>query len=336
MKRRAFTLIELLVVIAIIAVLIALLLPAVQAAREAARRAQCVNNLKQISLAILNYESAALSLPPGEKAGVYFNWTAFILPYVEESTMWNALNMLGNNAHVGDYADSKLRYSGVCNLTVTSSHINVYKCPSDPNNMNLAYGPSLPITSHNYSANFGNTDLDQNTPYFGVPFLGAPFGDIGAPYADIDSSIVSGFAGKITSIINGCQPLSSILDGTSNTLMNSEVVVGLGGDLRGFNWWSNGGATFCTQGTPNSATLDVFSSGGYCIPTNPANPPCSTVGSTLTVGLTMTVRSKHAGGGVNASMCDGSVRFIRNTINLQTWRALSTTKGGEVISADSY
>src|SRR5215831_17732652 len=95
---RGFTLIELLVVIAIIAVLIALLLPAVQSAREAARRAQCVNNLKQIGLAMHNYESANSSLPPGIKGSVWGTWLVYVLPFMEQSSMFNAWNYYGNNS----------------------------------------------------------------------------------------------------------------------------------------------------------------------------------------------------------------------------------------------
>src|SRR6476620_11590612 len=96
--RRGFTLIELLVVIAIIAVLIALLLPAVQAAREAARRAQCVNNLKQIGLACLNYESALGCLPPGTKGSLWGTWMLFVLPFAEQQALYNAWNFSGDNS----------------------------------------------------------------------------------------------------------------------------------------------------------------------------------------------------------------------------------------------
>jgi len=89
-QRRAFTLIELLVVIAIIAVLISLLLPAVQSAREAARRAQCVNNLKQIGLGMHNYHSSFGSFPPGQKSCCWGTWILFMLPYVEQTQLWNA------------------------------------------------------------------------------------------------------------------------------------------------------------------------------------------------------------------------------------------------------
>src|SRR5881227_1150297 len=95
-RRRGFTLIELLVVIAIIAVLIALLLPAVQAAREAARRSQCVNNLKQIGLGVMNYESSIGCFPPGEKGCCWGTWNVFILPYIEQSALYNSWNSYGN------------------------------------------------------------------------------------------------------------------------------------------------------------------------------------------------------------------------------------------------
>src|ERR1700684_2099430 len=110
--RHGFTLIELLVVIAIIAVLIALLLPAVQAAREAARRAQCVNNLKQIGLAMMNYESANGSLPPGEKGGCWGTGMVFVLPFVEQQSLFNAWNSYGSNVPSQGALDSNFRYAG--------------------------------------------------------------------------------------------------------------------------------------------------------------------------------------------------------------------------------
>jgi prepilin-type N-terminal cleavage/methylation domain-containing protein/prepilin-type processing-associated H-X9-DG protein len=329
-RRRGFTLIELLVVIAIIAVLIALLLPAVQAAREAARRAQCVNNLKQIGIGMHNYVSAMGSLPPGVKGCCYGSWQVFALPWVEQQSMFNAWNTLGSNANNGGPYDGILRYAGVCNTTVTQRHVNVYKCPSDGGNMNLT-GVGILTTSHNMVVNFGNTDLDQNTPYFGVTFLGAPFSDIGAPLPD-QNTVQN--PGKMVSVANGTFGFQAILDGTSNTLMTSEVIVGQSGDLRGFGWWSNG-AIFSAWATPNSSILDILPSGGYCVPSNPMNPPCDPNGQSATSGLIVSARSRHPGG-VNAGMCDGSVRFVKNSISLITWRALSTTQGSEVISSDSF
>jgi prepilin-type N-terminal cleavage/methylation domain-containing protein/prepilin-type processing-associated H-X9-DG protein len=328
--RRGFTLIELLVVIAIIAVLIALLLPAVQAAREAARRSQCVNNLKQIGIGMHNYHDAMGSLPPGVKGCCYGSWQVYVLPWVEQQTLYNAWNNLGSNAQNGGPFDTVLRYSGAANTTVTQRHVSTYKCPSDGNNMTPT--SSNNITSHNTVVNFGNTDLDQNTPYFGVTFQGAPFADIGAPLPD--QNTVQNGTGVMASIVNGVFSFNSLTDGLSNTLMTSEVIVGQGGDLRGFGWWSNG-AIFSAWGTPNTSVLDIMPSASYCVPSIRTNPPCDTKGQSSTSGLIISARSRHPGG-VNAGMCDGSVKFIKNSISLPIWRALSTSHGSEVLSADSY
>jgi prepilin-type N-terminal cleavage/methylation domain-containing protein/prepilin-type processing-associated H-X9-DG protein len=328
-RHRGFTLIELLVVIAIIAVLIALLLPAVQAAREAARRAQCVNNLKQIGLACHNYENSNGSLPPGIKGCCYGTWQVYILPGVEQQALYNSWNALGNNTTSGGAFDSVLRYGGAANLTVTRSHVNSYKCPSDGTNMTPT--SSNLITSHNYVVNFGNTNIDQTNPYLGVPWLGSPFDDIGSPLPQQN-------AGQnpkgLLSAANGITPFSGIIDGLSNTLMASEVIVGQGGDLRGFGWWGNG-AVFSTWGGPNSTILDLMPSGSYCKPAISTNPPCSTSGQSSTSGIVISARSRHPGG-VNAAMCDGSVKFFKNSISIPIWRAVSTTRGNEVVSADSY
>src|SRR5438094_7934711 len=130
-QRSAFTLIELLVVIAIIAVLIALLLPAVQAAREAARRSQCVNNLKQIGLAMHNYESSNSSLPWGQKSCCWGTWIVPILSGIEQQALFNAWNFTGDGKWSGSASmDTNFRYSGVCNVTVSSARMNTLMCPS--------------------------------------------------------------------------------------------------------------------------------------------------------------------------------------------------------------
>ncbi|MBX6316728.1 MAG: DUF1559 domain-containing protein, partial [Isosphaeraceae bacterium] len=255
--QRGFTLIELLVVIAIIGVLIALLLPAVQAAREAARRAQCVNNLKQIGIAMHNYHDTTGSLPPGHRASVCGTWQTFILPYIEGHPLYNAYNMDGRYLlpNGTKNPDSNLRYGGVCNLTVTRSRINTLTCPSD---MPVAVAAYNNITNHNYAVNFGNAGVYQQldtsftgikyaTPY-PVPWLGAPFSD----------SDPSNYPAR-QQVYN----LASIIDGTSNTLMASEVVQGQNGDIRGFTWWGEA-ATFETWLAPNSPLPDVQESAGYC------------------------------------------------------------------------
>jgi len=130
-RRSGFTLIELLVVIAIIAVLIALLLPAVQAAREAARRSQCVNNLKQLGLAFHNYESSNGTLPWGQKSCCWGTWLVPIMPGIEQQSLFNSWNFTGDAKWSGSATmDTPFRYSGVCNITVSSTRVNSFMCPA--------------------------------------------------------------------------------------------------------------------------------------------------------------------------------------------------------------
>ena len=334
--RRGFTLIELLVVIAIIAVLIALLLPAVQAAREAARRSQCVNNLKQIGLAMHNYQSSNNCLPQGTRGCCWGTWLVTVLPFVEQNAMYNAWNASGNNdVPIGDPLDRLFRYNGVCNSTVTTSRISSYSCPSDPNaqaTSSLLGGGKL-VTSHNYVANFGNTTHQQGSltdNSITYPFMGAPFGDVGSPKADITTGTGQGATNRNVDF-NG------ITDGLSNTMMNSEVLIGqssgnMNYDLRGFSWWAYG-ASFTGYLTPNSTKPDWMQDKTYCnVAKIPSNPPC--IEGTNYLVFTA-ARSKHPGG-VNAAFCDGSVKFMKNTVNPTTFMALSTARGNEVVSADAY
>jgi prepilin-type N-terminal cleavage/methylation domain-containing protein/prepilin-type processing-associated H-X9-DG protein len=316
-KSRGFTLIELLVVIAIIAVLIALLLPAVQAAREAARRAQCVNNLKQIGLAVMNYESTNAVLPPGCKAQVWGTWAIFILPYIEQGQMYNAWNSYGDWTTTAYGSSTALRYSGAANTTVTTSRVSSYTCPSDTKS-----APLDGIPSYDYAANYGNTSITTvsattstapSATYNGYTYCGSPFTDM--------------LIQPVT--------IASITDGMSNTMFHSECIEGQDSatgayDLRGFiHWWE--AAFFESSLAPNSTQPDQMQSSGYCVAGYLGNPPC--VGS-ATNNYVHAARSRHPGG-VNALMGDGSVRFVKNTISMVTWQGISTTKGGEVVSSDS-
>jgi prepilin-type processing-associated H-X9-DG protein len=127
--------------------------------------------------------------------------------------------------------------------------------------------------------------------------------------------------------------LGEITDGTSNTLMASEAIQGRGDDLRGYTWWG-GAAGFTSYLAPNSTEPDVVTggivTGNICQPTTSPLLPC-TAASTPARPRLMGARSLHAGG-VNAALCDGSVRFVQNNIDIHTWRALSTSRGGEVVS----
>jgi len=309
--RRGFTLIELLVVIAIIAVLIALLLPAVQAAREAARRSQCVNNLKQLGLAVLNYESTHSSLCPGSKYQVWGTWTIFVLPFMEQTALYNAWNNAGHYSQ----SFSDFRYSGVAQTTVTRTRIQAFTCPSDTPN-----APLSGVQSYNYAANYGNTAIiaSANTSTTqALTYNGVQYG--GAPFLDINFGIVR---------------LGDVTDGLSNTMLHSEVVQGQSNatayDLRGFtHWWE--GAYYTAFMTPNTTQPDQMQNASYCLYPYMNNPPCA-MASTNWMHAS---RSRHAGG-VNTLFGDGRVQFIKNSISPNTWRALSTTKGGEVVSSDAY
>ncbi len=321
-RRRGFSLIELLVVIAIIFVIAALLLPAVQAAREAARRAQCTGNLKQISMAMHEYHEVHSVLPPGKKACCWGTWLVYVLPHLAQQPLFNAWNSSGINA-AGAPAnfDLDLRYFGAANRTVTSTRLSTFLCPSDQTNAPVTAtmnGLTYSCTSQNYAANFGNSIVKQ-IDFQDVRFGGAPFVDIGSPEGDYDQP------GRATI------GFKSIHDGLSNTLLVSEVVVGQGQDLRGFSWWGDA-ATFEAFVSPNSSFPDVLFSPFYCINQSP-NPPCTS--ATTALPDMYVARSRHPFG-VNVAMGDASVHFIKNSINLRTWRALSTTQGNEVISGDSY
>jgi prepilin-type N-terminal cleavage/methylation domain-containing protein/prepilin-type processing-associated H-X9-DG protein len=321
---RGFTLIELLVVIAIIAVLIALLLPAVQAAREAARRMQCTNNLKQIGLAMHNYHSAfntftmgrtGINRPtgslgyPGDPTGANhrMTWSWWILPYLEQGNIVGAINF-------------NLPYDNLAQTTSLYTAIGGYYCPSDPN-AGIINGATYKFHLCNYMANWGNMTYDQAgiiNPYTGpqvpnpVPFLGAPFS------------------------LDQAYGIQAISDGSNNTLLISEVVAcvpsGSGVDTvdhRGavFNDDHNC-AMFMAYTTPNSLIPDQVTS--YCVYPYVNNPPC------IDTTPAFNAARRYHPGGVNAAFCDGSVRFAKNSVNVSTWRALSTTQGGEVISSDAY
>jgi prepilin-type N-terminal cleavage/methylation domain-containing protein len=332
--RAGFTLIEVMVVIAVLAILVAIVLPAVPAARETARRVQCSNNLKQIGLAMHDYHDQQGSLPPGVKGCCWGTWLLFILPNLEQESLFNAWNFVGDNRYDQSIQDGLFGYAGAANTTVTSSHIETYYCPSDPHNGKRACFAS--VTSQNYVVNFGNTITNQ-TPFYlyngsKMPFLGAPFTDMGAPDRDVTAATPEGGDG-------GTVSFAGISDGLSTTMLVSEVVVGSGRDLRGFSWWGYA-AQFTGLQPPNSSSPDVLQSSDDC-PSVPPTPPCiaasGSVSGDVYIGLGMATapRSKHSWG-VYVGMADGSVRFVRNSVSLFLFQALSSTRGGEIVTYDSY
>ncbi|WP_422931754.1 DUF1559 domain-containing protein [Singulisphaera sp. PoT] len=327
--RRGFTLIELLVVIAIIAVLIALLLPAVQAAREAARRIQCTNNLKQIGLGMANYESTNNNLPAGIKGCCWGTWVVFILPAMEQTAAFNGWNYNGDNSTAGAPGGSNstdLRYGGAANTTISRTIFSNYLCPSD-----IPAKPLSGIPSYNYAANFGNTTFYQiattGTGTGAVNFLKAPFSDMWPATA------VSGGPKGYTVSQYGVVTFAQITDGTSNTVLVSEIQQGQStSDLRGFVHWGYA-AAFETTLAPNSPLPDVLWS-TYCDPKNlNGAPPC--IIQSKAANTVLGSRSRHPGG-VNSVFADGHVQFVKNSISLPVWRGLGSIGGGEVISSDAY
>jgi prepilin-type N-terminal cleavage/methylation domain-containing protein/prepilin-type processing-associated H-X9-DG protein len=343
-KWLGFTLIELLVVIAIIAILIGLLLPAVQKVREAAARMTCQNNLKQIALGNMNYESAYQTFVPGvgKNGCCWGTWMIAILPYVEQDNLFKIYTNFGGLDGPGGPDATHPRYSTNSgtgptpngNNYVSSTQLKLFTCPSD---LPQLWGTR---TKHNYVLNAGNTTFYQvNLPLgctAGTPgctvFGGAPFGwyensdlvnDSTFPWTTPPSDPAAGRMGRPRKI-------AEILDGTSNTLMASETIQGRQTDLRGFTWWG-GGAGFTAYDPPNSTLPDVVT-GGICVPLTVPLMPCTTT-STTTRARLMGARSLHING-VNVSMCDGSGRYISNAISLDVWRALSTSQGGETISGN--
>jgi len=319
-SRRGFTLIELLVVIAIIAILIGLLLPAVQKVREAAARMQCGNNLKQIGLAAMNYESTFGFLPPGDSLfGAYGTWQMVILPYMEEQNLFNLYINYNNLQATG------VQYANTINLPVVQTKMKKFVCPSDPTAWQNPFGTNL-ITKHNYMANFGNTVRRQFNPTYPVGCAG------GTTIGGVGGCVTFGGAPFTLNPPNGATTttpqvtLIGLTDGTSNTLMASEGLQGLANDTRGLSWWG-GAAGFHTFNAPNSPTADRIQNGGGCNNAPLQGLPCvtDTAGDNQ-----LAARSRHTGG-VNAVLCDGSVRFFTNSITLQAWRSYGTSTGGEVI-----
>jgi prepilin-type N-terminal cleavage/methylation domain-containing protein/prepilin-type processing-associated H-X9-DG protein len=304
--RRAFTLIELLVVIAIIAVLIGLLLPAVQKVREAAARMSCQNSLKQWGLAMHTMHDATGALPEGNRSNPRRVWVVLVWPYVEQGNMYVRFDQ------------TKHFYEPPNTYTNTTDGIYaktapMYYCPSDRPGA-LWKGDIYWRARGNYVINWGNMAVPYNpndpvqSPTHGI----APFG-----YKDHTNSNKP----RTTRLID-------ITDGTSNTMLMSEVIQAVNDtdyDIRGDMLNDDRPCTqFMTLNTPNSGT-DVSP---YCdANTYPRNPPCTNANSGFSQKA---ARSRHSGG-VNVLFGDGAVHFISTNVALATWRALGTMNGGEVI-----
>jgi prepilin-type N-terminal cleavage/methylation domain-containing protein len=355
-RGRGFTLIELLVVIAIIAILIGLLLPAVQKVREAAARAKCQNNLKQLALASHNYADANTTLPPGANYAENGTWFGITLPYLEQARITERYRFHDGGVayntppNTWGWWSAGCRFNDGCNKGITATpdapfngvgHIRILLCPSDVVRSHVAANNMAngQLTLHNYVANYGGNTYSSKfyEPADGSePYAGAPF-EVTTIYRTT-GAIASGCSG------NPCRnpqysstgvKLHTILDGTSNTLLFSEVRTTQERTPHGLVWQSEFGG-FVTALTPNTTSPDTvmynpIGCNGFTGNLTPASRPvpCQ-FGNGTSLKPQIAARSSHTTG-VNAALSDGSVRFITDGIAPPTWKFLGSSKDGQAI-----
>jgi prepilin-type N-terminal cleavage/methylation domain-containing protein/prepilin-type processing-associated H-X9-DG protein len=342
---RGFTLIELLVVISIIAVLIALLLPAVQAAREAARRIQCVNNLKQLGLAIHNYHQANESLPMGTAPGDVSPFVG-ILPHIEQAQVFNSINF--GVAYIAvqglDFLSNDL-----ANLTAGQTMINTLVCPSEVNRNRDNFGFNYWATSYAWNAGRYHDSFYEWDGLFGQPasstsnnqtIPGLPIVTFSGVVDGLSNTLLAGESGA--GPINQGAPVSHYSECYGLTLVDSSISSsnpeGMVNSCKNFDWRnqaaiaSNAGFQWRYKGY---SYMDGTVGRTWFNTRLTPNRLCCAYGGTTMNGAVKPLSSYHPGG-VNAVLADGSVKFFKESISEQVWMSLGTRAKGEVISADSY
>ena len=331
MKRNGFTLVELLVVIAIIGILIALLLPAVQAAREAARRMQCSNSAKQIATALHVYHDTHKQFPPGygyfpggykngDTGVVEWPWSARLFSYVENGMLGDCVTWTFNPGN------SRGPYPAF-HTEIVSAQIPAFLCPSDSGSttpFNKGHSCYVPENgAHATEGTLGRINFGANLGY-------AETGQPGMEWYLL-------YGGKPNGVFyhNSNTSFRDISDGTSSTLLISELVTGGTCTIRGTHSYDEGPVVM-TDVTPNNSMPDWTR---WCDKADGPDSaaPCDTKNDDDNVGTVSgfnrvfhSSRSMHPGG-VNAALCDGSVRFIEDEIDADVWRMLGTRAGGEPV-----
>lgn len=330
-SRNGFTLIELLVVISIIAVLISLLLPAVQSAREAARRTQCVNNMKQMGLAIHNYLSSNSTFPPFSVMPRGYTsqpWSAHarLLPYMEQANLFNLINW-------------NVQHQFTSGPTVAALRIAMFMCPSEVNDR-----ARLTATLTYYPLNYS---LNQGTWFIYDPVSGQVGDGAFMPNnAYTPANFTDGLSNTISASENKAYQPNVWDTSTPNTVgvlppLTPNALLSIMGsgtfDTNGHTEWVEGDVHetgFTTTFPPNTKVM-------YKVTGLPVQQDIDFTsmrdGESITLPTygAVTARSYHPGG-VNVQMMDGSVRYVKNTISTQIWRAIGTRAGGEVVSSDAY